>query len=77
MDAQLEYAIAEVREALKVLPYGEVQKILEPIEAVIDEAIWLNVQRDRAREEIERGKSDVTPTPSAIPNSKEEPHDVF
>lgn len=57
-DTTLESSVAEVRAALDELPHGLAKKLAGPIDALISEAHWLNIQRDRAREEL----AELSPT---------------
>jgi len=50
-DEILESTIGALRRALDGLPHGTAKAISGPIEELISEARWLNVQRDWARSE--------------------------
>jgi hypothetical protein len=52
VDAGLAQAFRNVTTALDTLPHGEARKITATIDALYSEAVWLNVQRDTAREEL-------------------------
>jgi hypothetical protein len=48
-DGGLNSAIEEVRKALDKIPHGEAKQLLNPLEKLIQEALWINIQRDAAR----------------------------
>lgn len=60
-DKGLALAVTEVRKALDTLPHGEAKKIIDSIELLINEADWLNFQRDQAREQIPAIETEASP----------------
>lgn len=49
LDPGLKSAIEAVQAALNTLPHGEAKKLIGPIGALVNEATWLQSQRDSAR----------------------------
>lgn len=60
-DETLEFTIGALRKALDGLPHGTAKAISGPIEELISEARWLNVQRDWARSERDAAQAKLNP----------------